>query len=162
MARAVAASLVVVHLACVLLGAFELLPGRSDRRASLPLYRSLLTYTGADNSYGFFSPAVGDQIRARLLLFDSRGRSRELRLTMPSREVNLRIDSMLMATVKIKAEDLFARSLAALLLADSSVARLAVVFEYHATPPMAAFRAGRRGTWRELYRGLFRHRPLAR
>jgi hypothetical protein len=156
--RKAALSLAVAHLVCVLLGALRLWPARPEGLTLSAAAWSFLTYSGADNDFAFFSPSVGDQIRARILVSDRAGRTRELRLSTPSNEVNLRIDSMVMATIKTKAEDLFARSWASTILADPQAARVAVVLEYYDTPSMPAFRQDRRGVWRETYRADFRHR----
>jgi hypothetical protein len=156
-----AALWVVLHLLLVLLGALEALP--LPRRPESPLHwlAAYTEYTGAGNDYSFFSPAVGSQVRARLLRSDASGRTQEIHLTTPNREVNFRIGCMLLASMKLEEMRApMARSWASLVLgADTDAAKVEVVVETYHVPSMDDYRAGQRGGWQEIYRGEFEARP---
>src|SRR4051794_9747833 len=81
------------HLALVLAGAAHL-----TSRPHGPVGRGLRVYdtlTGAGDSYSFFAPAVGPQLRARFTLSTPLGeRSEETLETGKSREVGFRLGNL--------------------------------------------------------------------
>src|SRR6478736_5552632 len=89
------------HLALVVAGAAHL-----TSRVRGPVGRGLRFYdalSGAGDSYSFFAPAVGPQVRARFTLSTPQGeRSEETLETGKSREVGLRLGN-LAGTVYIAA-----------------------------------------------------------
>ncbi|HWN42834.1 MAG TPA: hypothetical protein VNW71_11470 [Thermoanaerobaculia bacterium] len=152
-----AALAVALHLSVVLLGALERLPLPRGKTGPLHLLAAYGEYTGASSDYSFFSPAVGSQVRVRLLRTDASGARQEIHLRTPNREVNFRIGSMLLSAMKIsEIRTPMARSWAALVLRSSSEAtKVDVVAEFYSLPSMAEHRSGRRGIWKEIYRGEF-------
>ncbi|HEX6739497.1 MAG TPA: hypothetical protein VF310_14560 [Vicinamibacteria bacterium] len=157
-----AALWVVLHLLLVLLGALEALP--LPRRPGSPWHwlAAYTEYTGAGNDYSFFSPAVGSQIRVRLLRTDGSGATREIHLDTANREVNFRIGCMLLASMKVdEIRGPMARSWASLVMGagPEEASRVEVVVESYHLPSMADYRAGERGAWQEIYRGEFEARP---
>lgn len=147
---------VALHLLLVLMGALHL----PSPPAHSPFYflTAYMDYSGASSDYRFFSPTVGSQVRARFLHSDGSGTEREIQLTTPSREVNLRISSMLMSSVNLpEIRDAMAASWAAMILAGQPPgARVSVILEVFHSPSMAEYRRGERGAWRPVYRGDFR------
>jgi hypothetical protein len=156
-----AALWVVLHLAVVLLGALQLILPPAHPRSPLAWLAAYTEYTGAGNDYTFFAPAVGSQVRVRLLRTDVAGGRQEIRLTTSNQEVNFRINCMLLSSLKFAdMRDPVARSWASLVLAaDVEAAKVEVVAESYGIPSMAAYRAGARGTWREVYWSEFAALP---
>src|SRR4026209_2663137 len=81
------------QLALVVAGAAHLTPHlQGPVRRGLRFYDAL---TGAGDSYSFFAPMVGPQLRARFTLFTPKGeRSEETLETGKSREVALRLGNL--------------------------------------------------------------------
>jgi hypothetical protein len=156
-----AALWVVLHLLLVLLGALEALP--LPRRPGSPLHglAAYTEYTGAGNDYSFFSPAVGSQVRVRLLRAGPGGAMQEIHLATASREVNFRIGCMLLASMKVdEIRGAMARSWASLVMgAAGAGSRVEVVVETYRVPSMDEYRAGQRGSWQEIYRSEFEAEP---
>src|SRR6516165_8925378 len=90
------------HLALVIAGASHL-----TSRVQAPVARALRFYdalSGAGDSYAFFAPAVGPQLRARFAISTPQGeRSDETLETGKSREVGFRLGS-LAGTVYVVAQ----------------------------------------------------------
>jgi hypothetical protein len=142
------------HLALVVAGAAHL-----TSRVHGPVGRELRFYdalSGAGDSYSFFAPAVGPQLRARFTgeHFD------ETLEAGKSREVGFRLGN-LAGTVYIAAKrtDLrraFLGALAARSFSvhpDANVVR--VTIEEWEMPTMAEYRAGARPQWRSLHDATF-------
>jgi hypothetical protein len=151
------------HLALVVAGALHLtsrVPGAAGR--GLRFYDEL---SGAGDSYSFFAPAVGPQLRARFTLSTPRGeRFEEALETGKSREVGFRVGN-LAGTIYIAAKhpDLrraFLGALAANRLGVHREAnRVQVEIEDWVMPTMAEYRLGARPRWRSLHDATFVRRP---
>lgn len=147
------------HLALVVAGAAHL-----TSRVHGPVARGLRFYealSGAGDSYGFFAPAVGPQLRARFTLSTPQGeRFEETLETGKSREVGFRLGN-LAGTVYIAAQraDLrraFLGALAADRFGAHPEANLVqVTIEEWVMPTMAEYRLGVRPRWRSLHEATF-------
>ncbi len=147
------------HLALVVAGAAHLtsrVPGALGR--GLRFYDAL---SGAGDSYSFFAPAVGPQLRARFTVSTPQGgRSEETLETGKSREVGFRLGN-LAGTVYIVAKrtDLRRAFLAALAAsrfgAHPEANRVEVSIEEWEMPTMAEYRFGARPRWRSLQDATF-------
>jgi hypothetical protein len=147
------------HLALVVAGAAHL-----TSRVHGPVGRGLRFYdalSGAGDSYSFFAPAVGPQLRARFTLSTPQGeRSEETLETGKSREVGFRLGN-LAGTVYIVAQrtDLrrvFLGALAASRLGAHPEANLVqVTIEEWVMPTMAEYRLGARPHWHSLHDATF-------
>jgi hypothetical protein len=151
------------HLALVLAGAAHL-----TARVHGPVGKALRFYdslSGAGDSYSFFAPAVGPQLRARFALSTNLGeRSEETLENGKSREVGFRLGN-LAGTVYIAATrtDLRRAFLGALaanrLGAHPEANRVQVNIEEWVMPTMAAYRLGERPRWRSLQDATFVRTP---
>ena len=147
------------HLALVVVGAAHL-----TSRLHGPVGRGLRFYdvlSGAGDSYSFFAPAVGPQLRARFTLSTPRGeRSEETLETGKSREVSFRMGN-LAGTVYLAARrpDLrraFLGALAVSRLGAHPEAHLVQVnIEEWVMQTMAEYRSGVRPCWRSLHEATF-------
>ncbi len=157
--RRLVAGALCCHLALVVAGAAHLtsrLHGSVGR--GLRFYDVL---TGAGDSYSFFAPAVGPQLRARFTLSTPEGeRSEETLESGKSREVGFRVGN-LAGTIYIVADrtDLrraFLGALAASRLGVHPEAdRVQVDIEDWVMPTMAEYRLGARPRWRSLHDATF-------
>jgi hypothetical protein len=151
------------HLALVIAGAAHL-----TSRVHGPVARVLRLYdamSGAGDSYSFFAPAVGPQLRARYVLSTVQGeRTEETLESGKSREVGFRLGN-LAGTVYIMAEqaDLrraFLGALAASRFGAHPEANLVQVnIEQWVVPTMAEYRDGARPAWRSLQEATFVRTP---
>ncbi|HEX8107477.1 MAG TPA: hypothetical protein VF516_07090 [Kofleriaceae bacterium] len=147
------------HLALVVAGAAHL-----TSRLHVPFGRGLRYYdalSGAGDSYSFFAPAVGPQLRARFSLSTPHGdHSEETLETGKSREVGFRLGN-LAGTVYVVAKRTdvrraFLGALAASRLgAHPEVNRVQVTIEEWEMPTMAEYRVGARPRWRSLHEATF-------
>lgn len=147
------------HLALVVAGAAHL-----TSRVHGPVARGLRFYdalSGAGDSYSFFAPAIGPQLRAKFALSTPQGeRSEETLETGKSREVGFRLGT-LAGTVYLVAErtDLRRAFLGALaanrLGAHPDASMVQVSIEEWVMPTMAEYRAGERPRWRSLQGATF-------
>jgi hypothetical protein len=147
------------HLVLVGAGAAHL-----TARLHWPVARGLRFYdalSGAGESYSFFAPAVGPELRARFVLVTPEGtRSEEVLGAGKSREVRFRV-SCLAGTVYVltKRTDLrraFLGALAANRLGAHPEANLVqVTIEEWVMPTMAEYRLGARPRWRSLHEATF-------
>ena len=147
------------HLAIVVAGAAQL-----TSRVHGPFGRGLRLYdalSGAGDSYSFFAPAVGPQLRARFVLSTTRGeRSEETLEAGKSHEVGLRLGN-LAGTIYIVAQrtDLrraFLGALAANRLGTHPEANaVQVSIEEWVMPTMAEYRLGARPRWHALHEATF-------
>ncbi len=151
------------HLAIVVAGAAHLtsrVHGRVGR--GLRFYEAL---SGAGDSYSFFAPAVGPQLRARFTISTPQGqRSEETLETGKSREVGFRLGN-LAGTIYIMARrtDLrraFLGALAASRFGAHPEAKVVqVTIEQWVMPTMAEYRVGARPRWRSLHDATFVRAP---
>src|SRR4249919_2708079 len=147
------------HIALVVAGAAHLTSSVHG-----PVGRGLRFYSalsGAGDSYSFFAPAVGPQLRARFVLSTPQGaRFEETLEDGKSREVGFRLGN-LAGTVYVVAKrtDLrraFLGALAASRLATHPEAnRVRVSIEAWEMPTMVEDRVGARPQWRSLYDATF-------
>jgi hypothetical protein len=147
------------HLALVVAGAAHLIS-----RVHGPLGRGLRFYdalSGAGDSYSFFAPAVGPQLRTWFAFSTPQGeRTEETLESRKSREVSFRLGN-LAGTVYIVARstDLqraFLGALAANRFGAHPEANLVQVnIEEWEMPTMAEYRLGRRPRWRSLQDATF-------
>ena len=113
-------------------------------------------FSGANNSYGFFAPSVASEVRARFVLVDPRGLRYGDSLKAGKPEVDLRVHTLLNFFPVNEAQDLFARSWAALMLGRHPGADTVVVLvDIYDLPTMRAWRDGARPSWSPFYRGTF-------
>ena len=147
------------HLAVVVAGAAEL-----TSRLHGPVGRGLRFYealSGAGDSYSFFAPSVGPQLRARLTLSTPQGeRFEETLESGKGREVSFRLGNIA-GTIQIvsKRVDLrraFLGALAANRLGAHPEANQAqVTIEEWVMPTLAEYRLGARPRWRSLHEATF-------
>jgi hypothetical protein len=147
------------HLALVVAGAAQLTP-----RLHGPVGRALRFYdalSGAGDSYSFFAPTVGPQLRAAFVLSTPHGEHLEETLeTGKSREVSLRLGN-LAGTIYVVGErtDLRRAFLGALaagrLGAHREANRVQVDIDEWVMPTMAEYRLGARPRWRSLHEATF-------
>src|SRR5262249_14628398 len=134
-----------------------------------PVGRGLRFYealSGAGDSYSFFAPSVGPQLRARFTLSTPQGqRSEETLETGKSREVGFRVGNLagtiyLVAT-RTDLRAAFLGALAASRLGAHPEANLVQVnIEEWVMPTMAGYRLGARPWWRSLLDATFvRNQP---
>lgn len=157
--RSLLVAALACHLALVVAGA-----GQLTFRLHGPVGRWLRFYdalSGAGDSYSFFAPSVGPQLRARFTLSTPQGaRSEETLESGKSREVGLRLGN-LAGTIHLVAgrDDLrraFLAALAANRLGAHPEANLVQVnIEEWVMPTMAEYRLGARPWWRSLYEATF-------
>ena len=147
------------HLAIVVAGAAQL-----TSRVHGPVGRGLRFYdslSGAGDSYSFFAPSVGPQLRARFTLSTARGeRTEETLETGKSREVALRLGN-LAGTIYIAAKrtDLRRAFLGALaanrLGAHPEANAVQVSIEEWVMPTMVEYRLGARPRWHSVHEAKF-------
>ena len=142
------------HIALVVAGAAHLTSSvHGPVGRGLRFYKAL---SGAGDSYAFFAPTVGPQLRARFILSSPQGeRSEETLETGKSREVGFRLGN-LAGTIYIAAKrtDLRRAFLGALAAssfgAHPEASHVQVNIEECVMPSMANYRAGVRPRWRVL------------
>jgi hypothetical protein len=147
------------HLALVGAGAAHL-----TARVHGPLGRAIRVYdalTGAGDSYSFFAPAVGPELRARFVLTTAQGaRTEETLDANKSREVGFRLGN-LAGTVYIAGQraDLRRAFLGALAAnrfgAHPEASGVEVIIEQWVVPTMAEHQGGARPGWHPLYEAAF-------
>jgi len=157
--RRILAGAFVCHLVLVVAGAAHLTsrlhgPGRRELR----FYDTL---SGAGDSYSFFAPAVGPQLRARFTVSTPQGeRVEETLETGKSREVGFRLGNIA-GTVYLVAKSVaprraFLGALAANRFGAHPEADLVQVnIEEWVMPTMAEYRDGARPEWRSLHQASF-------
>ena len=151
------------HLALVIAGAAHL-----TSRVHAPVGRALRFYdalSGAGDSYSFFAPSVGPQLRARFSLSTPQGaRYDETLETGKSREVGFRLGNLAgTAHIVAKRTDLrraFLGALAANRLGAHPEANLVQVsIEEWVMPTMVEYRLGARPRWHSLHEATFMRTP---
>lgn len=151
------------HLVVVVAGASHLtsrLHGAIGR--GLRFYDAL---SGAGDSYSFFAPTVGPQLRARFTLSSSRGeRSDETLENGKSREVGFRLGNIAGTIYLLGKRTDVRRAFLAALAANrfgvhQDASAVQVNIEEWVMPTMAAYRVGARPRWRSLYDATFVRTP---
>jgi hypothetical protein len=147
------------HLVLVAAGAAHL-----TSRLQGPVARGLRFHdalSGAGDSYSFFAPTVGPQLRTRFVLFTPQGaRTQETLEAGKSREVSFRLGNIA-GTIYILAgraalRRAFLGALAASRLAAHPEAdAVEVTIDQWVMPTMAQYRLGTRPRWRSLYQATF-------
>jgi hypothetical protein len=155
-----------LHLAAVICGACYLPPERS-RTPAAQMFRWYATMSGADTSYGFFAPNVGDLHRARFLLRDEKGQTwwDSFDVTK-SPEARLRLTGIVdcafltgEAMESPEWRNRLVRSWSATMLnRHPSAASLTAVVEVYDVPTMAKYRAGSRPNWQGVYQAELQRR----
>ena len=151
------------HLALVVAGAAHLTARLHGPVASgLRFYDAL---SGAGDSYSFFAPAVGPELRARFVLATPQGtRSEEVLGADKNREVGFRLGT-LAGTVYVltKHTDVRRAFLGALAAnrfgAHPEASRVDVSIDAWEMPTMAEYRIGLRPRWRALNEATFVREP---
>jgi hypothetical protein len=153
------------HSALVALGAAHLTP-----RLAGPVGRGLRFYdalSGAGNSYSFFAPTVGPQLRARFTVCTPQGTCADETLeTGRSREASVRLGEIA-GTVHLMADrtDVRRAFLGALAAsrfgAHPEASVVQVNIEEWVVPTMAQYRGGARPRWSPLHDATFVRRSGA-
>ena len=147
------------HLALVVAGAAHFTArvlGSSG--SSLRSYDAL---TGAGDSYSFFAPAVGPQLRVRFTLFNSQGmRTEETLEEGKSREVGFRMGNIASTVYMVAPRTDLLRAFLGALAADRLGAhpeanRVEVTVEDWVVPSMSEYRNGSRPQWHALREATF-------
>ena len=160
MTRLLLAGALTCHLALVVAGAAHL-----TSRLHGPVARVLRFYealSGAGDSYSFFAPAVGPQLRARFVLVTPQGeRTEEILENQKSREVGFRLGNVA-GTIYLAAQqrtDLRRAFLGALAAsrfgAHPEASAVEVSIEDWVMPTMAEYRLGARPRWHPVYDATF-------
>jgi hypothetical protein len=159
------AGALVCHVALVVAGAAHLTPlVRGPVGRGLGFYDAL---TGAGDSYSFFAPTVGRQLRARFDVCTAQGAcTGETLETGKSREAGIRLGEIAGTVCEVAdrpdVRRAFLGALAASRLGEHPEAsRVRVNIEEWVMPTMAAYRAGARPRWRVLHEATFVRNPSA-
>lgn len=150
------------HLALVIAGAAHL-----TARLHGPVAKGLRFYdalSGAGDSYSYFAPAVGPELRARFILTTPQGTREEVLGAGKSREVGFRLGT-LAGTVYVLTQrtDLRRAFLGALAAnrfgAHPDAGLVHVSIDAWEMPTMADYRIGARPRWRALSEATFARTP---
>lgn len=148
-----------LHLALVLCGAAKVRLVSSENLAGrmLATYRA---YSGSDNAYGFFAPAVASEWRGHFTVCRDDRHCTEADLPRGNAESAVLLSS-LHGMLAYEGRDVLAASLAAAQFARAPEAKVIVVqAQVFVVPTMVEFRAGKRPGWRTAYAYAFtRVRP---
>jgi hypothetical protein len=159
--------LAVVHLAVVLGGACDWLPG-SDRGPLAHLVRWYATLTGAESGYGFFAPDVGAPHRAIFILRDEKGstwsdtfdqaKSSEARLRLTGIVESVFMNGVIYDKPQLRSP-LVESWAATMFRRHPNAVSLTVVVESYDIPTMTEHRSGSRPQWQAVYQAeVARHR----
>lgn len=148
-----------LHLALVICGAARVVPIPTW----LPLGRAVETYreyTGANNGYGFYAPAVASEWATAFEVCEGApARCSEAREEVPNREVGLLIATIDGMYMEDETRDLVAASWACLQFGRHPRAALVIVKpRVFDIPTMAEYRRGERPQWRTAYAYAFARR----
>jgi len=148
----VAAILAIAHLSLVLCGASHFNPVAESHFVG-KLVHLYSWISGANNSYGFFAPAVASHARARFVITDYHGNTINTLLERGSGEFNIRLHTMLnLFTAIEEAQDLLARSLSGWIFGKYPDAqKVTLIVEIYNLPTMSQFRSGINPVWEEYY-----------
>jgi hypothetical protein len=120
--------------------------------------------TGATGAYGFFSPNVGAQLKARFEITTATEQHKEVFLWGSNREMSLRIGNITDSQWNVAPGEealannrALASSLGGKVLAHyPEASAVTVIVEYFDVPRMGAFQAGTRPTWKPFYRATLK------
>ena len=150
------AALASLHLALVCLFIWTDVTETSDSGAgdALRTYRNL---GGIFRDYRFFAPAVASDVRAGFFLEEPDGTSRFQAFLADNLEVGFRYHCIVGSGMRDEAlRDLMAQSWSAVMLgAHPEAALVTVVAQSYELPPMRAYAAGERPSWKVVYAGKF-------
>jgi hypothetical protein len=147
------------HLALVGAGAAHLTARLHGRAASAVRFYDALS--GAGDSYSFFAPAVGPELRARFALTTAQGaRSEEVLGTGKNREVGFRLGTLAgtvyVMTKRTEVGRAFLGALAANRLgAHPEASQVDVSIDAWEMPTIAEYQRGLRPRWRSLNEATF-------
>jgi hypothetical protein len=147
---------VVFHCVLIVRGATQFTPrGRpATRDHILDIYAG---WTGANNSYGFFSPRISPRITARATLH-LETQEREIRLVRVVEAFDFRVTSLLSWFIQMDADGLLTRVLAAYWLGrEPRAARVDITLSQYVVPSMEEWQRGSRAVEVEV-----RHATCAR
>lgn len=150
------AGLASLHLALVCLFIWTDITETSESAAgdSLRTYRNL---SGIFRDYRFFAPRVASDVRAGFFLEQADGTSQFQAFLADNLEVGFRYHCIVGSGMRDKyLRDLMAQSWAAVMLdANPEAAMVTVVAQSYELPPMRAYAAGARPSWKVVYAGKF-------
>lgn len=162
--------LAALHLAIA--GGFALVDSISRYTGRLPIALALPlrlygAITGGTAGYGFFSPDIAPEIRARFEVITTDGTRRPVSLTGANREADLRVGNLVNSQWDLRrtAESIsnnraLAASCAGKILARYPEAnRVDVQVEYYDLPSMDRFRGGATARWAPYYATSFTRAP---
>src|SRR4051794_19427900 len=120
--------------------------------------------SGAGDSYSFFAPAVGPELRARFVLTTPQGMHEEVLGAGKNREVGFRLGTLAgtiyVLTTRTDLRRAFLAALAASGLgAHPDATRVQVSIDAWEMPTMAEYRSGARPRWRSLNEATFVRTP---
>lgn len=147
------------HVALVVAGAAHF-TSKADGSLGQAL-RFYTALTGSGDSYSFFAPSVGPQVRARFVLSSSQGEPHEETLeTGKSREVGFRLGNIAgtiyLAAKRTDLQRVFLAALAANRFdVHPEASQVQVNIEEWEMPTMADYRAGSRSRWRVMKEATF-------
>jgi hypothetical protein len=154
--RGVLIAAACVHLALVVCGAAGLVP-LSGKYAAGRILAAYGDYSGANNAYGFFAPTVASEWRTTFTVCDREKHCVDVEPERPNAEGEVLLTTIDALYAEPEVRDLLAASRAAAAFGRYPTAQAIVVkggvFD---VPPMAAYRAGRRAQWRDVYGYAFR------
>jgi hypothetical protein len=169
--RRLSCCLAILHLSIA--ASFALLDGVHTRLGRLPLaaavpLRLYGALTGGTAGYGFFSPDIAPEIRARFSVVGPGGQRRAAAITGANREADLRVGNLVNSQWDLRRtpESLannraLAASCAGKIFANHPDAEeVDVQVEFYDLPTMSRYREGVRPRWVPYYRPSFT-RPRA-
>jgi hypothetical protein len=124
---------------------------------ALRTYKNL---SGIFRDYRFFAPAVASDLRAGFVLERADGTSWFEPFLSDNLEIGFRYTCIIGASMRDqRLRDLMAQSWSALMLgAHPEALRVTVVAQSFELPPLHAFAAGERASWKLIYAGVFDRR----
>lgn len=162
--------LALTHLSIA--ASFALIPKLGSHLGKLPMSIALPlrlygSVTGGTAGYGFFSPDIAPEVRARFEVVDAAGQRRPVSLTGANREADLRVGNLVNWQWDLRhlEESLgtnraLAASCAGKIFANNPDARrVDVHVEYYDLPRMDRFRAGETPRWVSYYKTSFQRPP---
>jgi len=158
----VLACLAALHLALVGLFIWT----DASETSSSPVHGMLRTYknlSGIFRDYRFFAPSVASDMRAGFFLEHADGTSEFEPFVSDNLEVDFRYNCIIGSGMHDgKLRDVMAQSWSAVMLGSHpEAARVTVVAQSFELPPMKAFAAGARPSWKVVYAGKFDRRQRA-
>jgi hypothetical protein len=149
-----------LHFALILIVVTHL----DDYMASRPEWQAILStvnrysmITFANRNFGFFAPSVSPDWNIEIMDFDADGHGHQFQLPLPSREMEVKMYSMLgHFSDSEDTMDLFARSWAVYAMnAEPDTARVTIRVTRNNLPTMEEFRTGKRASTEFFYSTTF-------